>query len=1524
MTPKKHALTPICVACLAAFVQPTYAGGFLSDFRPAPAGWTKAGEVLTATTEGAFTPGDDTPIFVRNGDLTLATDLTSATPLTLNVSESNSALPAAIHVADYLPGTPIDASRPYLIKVENGHALTVNLPTHGIDANAAHWGGIYLSDNATANLEVTHFKVGDDLTLAMPDAPWSEPVAITVRNKGADLAVTRGTAHWMPDTFVLNEASTLTVAGDVALNNAGTLYLLAPKTLTGTPPTKPSMTIKGEARVAMDSQYLNQSAWVGSNGATFNLEGGLVVRGIQRAGTVLYASPVKLSDPAWDYYDHKKDPGANVVDFAAMRLTNGALVTIGDHVDIQSVAAGKTYGIDVRGKSTVNLEGLTLDVASNEITGFRSRDESTVNLKGDHVTLKVSSKNFSQENPTVAGATGVLVERGSKVNWNTALGDQTIAVVAGDKGARGLFIESEGVFTSTAHNFVVDVTSNNANAPTPTEDAIGIHTKYDSKPSSITAENMSVTVKSVTQKADGLRTNGLIDINVADRLTIDVAASGADENTKVHGINFEGSKSLPINANIIDVTAYSKSGVSNGLYSLLSGKGSLVGQSEINITAKNDSLRQAFAVSAGGKDLTVTAPKVTLTANGGKSYGLEAFGTHGALSGDEIAINTTGILSSYGVVAGSEKSSAELTSTNSIAVKATSKSEAIALKGGSFSSNVPTAGRIALNADQRVELGATGKTAYGIESYKNAVVTVKAPTIDMTVLADIDKAGTKAKGISYWKAAPGGTTTLDGTVTLRVEGETAIGIDNAGSTLTFKGPETHINVVGQPPVKDGKPTTMTWIKSSTGVTRFEGDKLTVSVDAKGNTGKLEGMLLTDNVEFAPSVDFTQVTKAESVDSLGIYGYGNTRVKLESAAHRIINKTNKTLFSSAAIKLAGNTANDVTIGTAATKVNRVFALKYDAPDADYTESFDTFTDQKLGYAISTSSPNALVFHGEKTQIIGDGDIDKARVSIEDEVANQWHADKVTVDSNAILNFTSKADEANFKAFNGNVTAKGGGTANLVIEGTAGNRSSISGALNDRKLGAVDGTVNLTLENATWTPTGRSTVNRLTGQGSSIVDMTVGSVTDLFINETQGASTVRMTVNPVSRDKTALLYIADNCADIQLDLGDITTLDMAALSASPLRVATVKGGNALTLIPGAMETRDYTLAFTSVDSTDADAVAANGTYAGAKETARFSSAEVTAMLGSDPVTHWILTATRKPLPDNLYDDVKAEIEAANDALEAATTAVERQTAEAQLAAAKAKMATSHVTGQALYDVEKKVDGNAETFDKVKYRYPYQDDELWALEGLAGEHEELLATQEKAIAANKAGIESVASDLNDQKDTINTQATAINANTDAVREQTKVVQAQTAEIAQQASAITANSNALAQQETMTADLLDRIQTNERLISENTQAITALRAQDENHMGRLGALARRMDEVKDDMRQGLAMNAAMSGLFKPYNVGHFNVTAAFGGYKSEQAVALGSGYRVTDRVAVSVGVASSLTHRAGVMANVGVEFTF
>lgn len=92
-------------------------------------------------------------------------------------------------------------------------------------------------------------------------------------------------------------------------------------------------------------------------------------------------------------------------------------------------------------------------------------------------------------------------------------------------------------------------------------------------------------------------------------------------------------------------------------------------------------------------------------------------------------------------------------------------------------------------------------------------------------------------------------------------------------------------------------------------------------------------------------------------------------------------------------------------------------------------------------------------------------------------------------------------------------------------------------------------------------------------------------------------------------------------------------------------------------------------------------------------------------------------------------------------------------------------------------------------------------------------------------------------------------------------------------------------------------------------------------HNSARIDKLELRYDELNDKMQRGFAMSAATSNLFQPYNVGKFNLSAAVGGYNSENAVAVGSGYRFNENVAVKASLATSTSNGGDVMYGAGMN---
>ena len=108
--------------------------------------------------------------------------------------------------------------------------------------------------------------------------------------------------------------------------------------------------------------------------------------------------------------------------------------------------------------------------------------------------------------------------------------------------------------------------------------------------------------------------------------------------------------------------------------------------------------------------------------------------------------------------------------------------------------------------------------------------------------------------------------------------------------------------------------------------------------------------------------------------------------------------------------------------------------------------------------------------------------------------------------------------------------------------------------------------------------------------------------------------------------------------------------------------------------------------------------------------------------------------------------------------------------------------------------------------------------------------------------------------------------------------------------------------------------------VVSAQATDINNLRTDVNAHTKRLDHLDNRVNKLDKDLKRGLAAQAALTGLFQPYTVGKANFTAAVGGYKSQTAVAIGTGYRYNQNIATKAGVA--FTQGGGVTYNAGVNF--
>ena len=211
------------------------------------------------------------------------------------------------------------------------------------------------------------------------------------------------------------------------------------------------------------------------------------------------------------------------------------------------------------------------------------------------------------------------------------------------------------------------------------------------------------------------------------------------------------------------------------------------------------------------------------------------------------------------------------------------------------------------------------------------------------------------------------------------------------------------------------------------------------------------------------------------------------------------------------------------------------------------------------------------------------------------------------------------------------------------------------------------------------------------------------------------------------------------------------------------------------------------------------------------------------------------------------------------------------------------------------------------------------------------EALEVNRQDIDANKAAIDKKA----DKADIEIAKKAAVEAEKSAKSVQGSVEVAQkSAETAEgyakaaQTSADAANNVASAAQ-TAAAQAQDAVKANAAQVAANKADIATLQTASNQHAAgiaknsaRIDSLDKNVANLRKETRQGLAAQAALSGLFQPYSVGKFNVTAALGGFKSDTAVAVGAGYRFNENFAAKAGLAVGTSSGGSASYNVGLNY--
>lgn len=226
--------------------------------------------------------------------------------------------------------------------------------------------------------------------------------------------------------------------------------------------------------------------------------------------------------------------------------------------------------------------------------------------------------------------------------------------------------------------------------------------------------------------------------------------------------------------------------------------------------------------------------------------------------------------------------------------------------------------------------------------------------------------------------------------------------------------------------------------------------------------------------------------------------------------------------------------------------------------------------------------------------------------------------------------------------------------------------------------------------------------------------------------------------------------------------------------------------------------------------------------------------------------------------------------------------------------------------------------------------------AAQSLAQRNNEAIATNkakldqiERSLSSNGmppatlAQIEKNSQAIERQSQRIENQKQGIDANQKALQAQDKRLDAAEHTLGQQAGTLKDHENRLDAQQAQSERNQQALAGHEADIARNRSSIAENRALIEQNLGRhsqrstaaeaqiarnsagLQQLAADVRGLRQDTERGFAAQAALSGLFQPYGVGKFNLTAAVGGYRKQSAVAVGAGYRFNEQFATKAGIA-------------------
>ena len=322
--------------------------------------------------------------------------------------------------------------------------------------------------------------------------------------------------------------------------------------------------------------------------------------------------------------------------------------------------------------------------------------------------------------------------------------------------------------------------------------------------------------------------------------------------------------------------------------------------------------------------------------------------------------------------------------------------------------------------------------------------------------------------------------------------------------------------------------------------------------------------------------------------------------------------------------------------------------------------------------------------------------------------------------------------------------------------------------------------------------------------------------------------------------------------------------------------------------------------------------------------------------------------KKVADDTKQNVDAKIKAATDAAgEAKTAAGEAKAVAAKVTdieeAAEVALVAAHKNTQDIHGFKKgdiiyKKDKNGKITEKEATEADVKADEFegMGLKGIVAEHDESLGELTETVNENSEALVKTAEVVNEISTDVKANKAAIDKKADqtALDEVSGKVATNKAAIDKKANSADVYTKAQSDErfvkvennisglDTTTKGLDTRLAAAEKSVADHGTRLASAEKSIADHGTRLNGLDKTVSDLRKETRQGLAEQAALSGLFQPYNVGRFNVTAAVGGYKSESAIAIGTGFRFTENFAAKAGVAVGTSSGSSAAYHVGVNY--